>query len=385
MRKTVILSFLFFAAILCAQGIKFEKDNFKNILAKAKKENKLIFLDAYTDWCAPCKLMAKKIFPLKTVGDYYNSRFINAKIDMEKGEGKYLAKKYYIVKYPTYLFISGDGKVVHRTDGYVEEKDFIQFAADAEKKNSEGESNSKFINMKKKFESGEKDPEFLLNLADLAISEDRELYQKVLERYFSAKTTLSTLDIFKLFGAVRDVDSPLLNKLFQDNKEAIAKILTPEGYEMIDEQIRVRDILKTAYERNTKKLNEKSFLMEAQKFYPADKSERLLKKVKAKFALDNNDKTTYEKITLDLYKDYTNASSSEIESAAMEFLKNVDTKSSLETAIKWAQEAVKRNENPVMTEVLAKLHKKIGDVKNAKIWEQKTIELSEALDNNTGE
>jgi uncharacterized protein YyaL (SSP411 family) len=59
---------------------------------KAKKENKLIFVDAYASWCGPCKLMVKNIFPLKTVGDYYNSHFINAKIDMEKGEGIELAK-----------------------------------------------------------------------------------------------------------------------------------------------------------------------------------------------------------------------------------------------------------------------------------------------------
>ncbi|WP_260744016.1 thioredoxin domain-containing protein [Elizabethkingia anophelis] len=39
--------------------MKFDDGNFSSLLAKAKKENKLIFLDAYASWCGPCKLMAK--------------------------------------------------------------------------------------------------------------------------------------------------------------------------------------------------------------------------------------------------------------------------------------------------------------------------------------
>ena len=34
------------------------------------------------DWCAPCKMMEKDIFPQKSVRDFYNKRFICTKIDM---------------------------------------------------------------------------------------------------------------------------------------------------------------------------------------------------------------------------------------------------------------------------------------------------------------
>ena len=104
MKKTAILSLLFFAVIAFGQGIKFEEGNFKSLLAKAKKENKLIFIDAYAVWCGPCKLMVKNIFPLKPVGDYYNANFINAKIDMEKGEGIELAKKIQCKSFPNISF-----------------------------------------------------------------------------------------------------------------------------------------------------------------------------------------------------------------------------------------------------------------------------------------
>ncbi|MCS3870718.1 thiol:disulfide interchange protein [Chryseobacterium ginsenosidimutans] len=114
MKKISIFSALFIGAFAFAQGIKFEDTNFKAVLAKAKKENKLVFIDAYASWCGPCKLMVKNVFPQKPVGDYYNAHFVNAKIDMEKGEGVDLAKKYNVKAFPTYLFVDGNGEVVHR-------------------------------------------------------------------------------------------------------------------------------------------------------------------------------------------------------------------------------------------------------------------------------
>ena len=111
MKKFITLTAIILSAFSFGQtGMKFEESTFKVALEKAKKEKKLIFLDAYATWCGPCKLMVKNIFPLQSVGDYYNSNFINTKLDMEKGEGLELAKKYGVKVDPTDLFMYGDGK-----------------------------------------------------------------------------------------------------------------------------------------------------------------------------------------------------------------------------------------------------------------------------------
>jgi len=44
----------------------------QDIVAMAKQENKLIFLDAYASWCGPCKWMAANMFTNDTIADYYN-------------------------------------------------------------------------------------------------------------------------------------------------------------------------------------------------------------------------------------------------------------------------------------------------------------------------
>lgn len=99
------------------EGIKFLDISFEEALKKAKKEKKLVFVDAYAVWCGPCKWMEANTFQEKEVGDAFNKKFINLKIDMEKGAGPELARKYNVRAYPTLLLIDGDGNVVKRILG----------------------------------------------------------------------------------------------------------------------------------------------------------------------------------------------------------------------------------------------------------------------------
>lgn len=100
-----------------SEGINFEDISFEEALKKAKKEKKLIFVDAYAVWCGPCKWMEANTFQEKEVGMTFNENFINLKIDMEKGEGPELARKYNVRAYPTMFLIDGEGKVVKRILG----------------------------------------------------------------------------------------------------------------------------------------------------------------------------------------------------------------------------------------------------------------------------
>ncbi len=106
-------------------GITFETDSFPALLVRAKQENKLVFIDASTAWCKPCKSMEKNIFPQEAAGALFDSLFISKQIDMEKGEGPYLQERYDVQCYPTYLFIDGDGNLVHRFTGAWNLQDFL--------------------------------------------------------------------------------------------------------------------------------------------------------------------------------------------------------------------------------------------------------------------
>lgn len=102
-----------------AAGIEFEGNTLAEAMAAAKKSGKLVFIDAYTDWCGPCKKMAATSFQDAEVAKLFNSKFINLKVEMEKSaDGPTIARAYRVAAYPTLLFIDGDGKLVKSVVGF---------------------------------------------------------------------------------------------------------------------------------------------------------------------------------------------------------------------------------------------------------------------------
>lgn len=116
-----------------ATGIKFEeKASWKEIIKKAKAEKKLIFMDAYTTWCGPCKALQVKVFPDKQLGEFFNQNFVNVAVDMEEGDGVKLSSIYDVQGYPTLFFIDpNNGKVVQSVLGYTEANQLLNTAKKA--------------------------------------------------------------------------------------------------------------------------------------------------------------------------------------------------------------------------------------------------------------
>jgi len=160
--KKIFLIFLTVFIALCAfanDGIQFTNGTWKEILSKAKVENNLVFIDVYTCWCGPCKMMAAETFPQKKVGDVFNANFINYKIDAEKGEGIAIAQKFEVRAFPTYLFVNGDGELVYRVVGYMKAEPFLEEANIAIREKNDPKP---FVQWEKEYQNGKRDKSFLL-------------------------------------------------------------------------------------------------------------------------------------------------------------------------------------------------------------------------------
>ena len=113
-------------------GIQFSKgENFETVLALAKSEGKLVFVDFYADWCTPCKMMDQEVFTDKSIGDYFNKKFVNIKVDSEKGNGPDLAAIFEVTALPTLLFLDEIGRVVMRREGAAFHTDLRNMAENA--------------------------------------------------------------------------------------------------------------------------------------------------------------------------------------------------------------------------------------------------------------
>lgn len=195
-QKLTILLFALLAVCLGMQaqtrekGMAFEPEGtlFKDAVAKAKQTNKLVFLDCYTSWCGPCKMMSNTVFPQEKVGAYMNPRFVNIKIDMEKGEGVELAKRLQISAYPTFIIFNGDGNEIGRFLGGCDADAFIKKVEQASTDNSSAE-------MDKRFADGERDPEFLTEyLQMLSKSRKRDQCNEVAEILLDGKAETFAAD-----------------------------------------------------------------------------------------------------------------------------------------------------------------------------------------------
>jgi len=88
-----------------------------DVTERAEREGKLIFLDVYTDWCLPCKMMKEDVYTDSSIGDFMNDNFINYKVNAEKGNGPNMTVLYNIESFPGLLFLDSNGRVLEEKRG----------------------------------------------------------------------------------------------------------------------------------------------------------------------------------------------------------------------------------------------------------------------------
>ena len=116
----VLMAGIVWGAEAQSKGITFEQTKeWKKVLKKAKKEKKLIFIDCYTSWCGPCKMLSSQVFTREDVGNQFNADFVNVKYDMEKdADGVMLKDKFEVKAFPTLVFVDPNTQqVVHKMVG----------------------------------------------------------------------------------------------------------------------------------------------------------------------------------------------------------------------------------------------------------------------------
>lgn len=144
----------------------FRSISFDEAITAAKAENKMVFIDFYTDWCGPCKKMARDVFPQQAVGEYMNSRFVCIKLNAEK-EGKDLAARYKVQAYPTFVVTDTNRKVVMTKIGGASAENLL---AEIDRKTNPDGSPQR---MKERYDSGERSAALVAAYAAYKMSTDR--------------------------------------------------------------------------------------------------------------------------------------------------------------------------------------------------------------------
>lgn len=365
--------FLSFSFLPAQEGIKFQTLPYSDLVALAKKEKKLVFIDAMASWCGPCKMMEKNIFPQPKVAEFYNANFINASFDMEKGEGRDIAQKFGVQSYPTYLFINGDGELVSRNMGYMAESLFLELGREAHAALKNGGS------MRERFNKGEKDPEFLANIIRMHSSTDYEFAKQASARYFENKKTkeFTKDDLAFLFFFLKSYTDPNY-RYFVENKNEIIKLIPLEQYVEYDNFYKMQQLMSEAADEKNKMIRENYFLEKAVPLVGKEEAEKALAKLKVNFFEMQNMYPEYEKAALSYYAANPNTENEELLKAAWIFAEHVNTQSSLKRAAEWAERSVMQRESAENTFILAKLYQKLGRRDEAKMFAETSLRIAKA-------
>lgn len=373
MKKFVSGLFLFSTlAVFAQEAIQFQELPFKELVAKAKKDNKIVFIDAYASWCGPCKMMERNVFTKKSVGDYYNSNFVNARFDMEKGEGREIAAKYGVRSYPTYLFLNGDGELVSQNFGYMEESMFLTMAQDI------NSPNNKKGSLKERFAKGEKDLEFLINIMKLNSSSDFDFAKKASERYFENKKKTEEFtkdDVGLLFFFLKSTEDKNY-KVFTERKAEIIKFLPEETYKEFDNQMKLAKVVEQSVDTQNKTINSEYFMKTAEPLVGKHDAEVKLNQTKLSYYEQNANFPEYEKAALAYYRNTEAFEPNELLKAAWIFSEHIKTQASLKKAAEWAEKSVMRGETSENTYILAKLYSLTGKKDMAKTYAEMSRNLA---------
>ena len=371
MKKIIsLLAILSVLTTLSAQGIAFESHEtaWADILKKAKAENKIVFVDAFTTWCGPCKVMSNTVFPLKEVGDVFNARFVNAKIDMEKGEGPSIAEKYGVRAYPTYIFVNGDGELVHRSLGSMPAEKFIavgESAADPERQ---------FFSLKKKYEAGEKSADFLKRFAYACQdAQEAALIQPVADAYLATQKDLLTKDnmdfIVKFTSGIESPNFAFMVK----NQAAFEEKIGKSGIEKLIYQTAFRDVANKSYVKSKREFDMvKAKDLGSKYLTPALLDQVISSMTLAQYEMKNELPQLLAHVIVHMEK-YPSDDAQQLNQYAWTFYEKCDDKAQLAKALTWSLKSIEISDEYAFNDTAAALYFKIGNKQKAKEYAEKAI------------
>lgn len=380
MKKSLLIFVLISLCVnsFAQDGILFEKSKkWDELKAMAKASGKLIFLDAYASWCGPCKWMAKQTFTQKDVGNYFNSQFINAKIDMEVGEGVLIASTYKVDAYPTLLFIDGNGKQVHRVVGALEAAELLDAAKVAK------DPSRRSVSLIDDYEKGNLAPSKYIDLVKMLEAENnqdkaREVAKKVLQKN---KNWLAQPQLQLLVSYTDDFESEEFQFILRNESTIAKEYGEAEVNKYLDEFVG-NYALKKTLNKQTKYLDIESAKDLLLKYRPA-RVETIIPTILLEALKGQKDNVIFEKNATTFSKYAGDCTWEQLNSLAWYCFENISGKAASEIALDWALLSVNKDSNFFNNDTVANLYAKLKNNSMAKAYAENALKLGDAAGEDT--
>jgi len=262
--------------------------------------------------------------------------------------------------------------------GYMAESLFIDLGKEA---------NSALKNigsLRERFDKGEKNPEFLINIIKLNSNSDYEFAKLASERYFENKKSkeFTKDELGYLLFFVKSYLDPNY-KFFVENKAEIIKVMTEEQYTQYDNFYKLQKLMTDAVDEKNKIIKEEFFMTNAEKLVGKEEADKALWRLKLNFYEIQDLFPMYEKTALAYYADSEKFDTQDLLKAAWIFSEKATNPNSLKKAQEWAEKSVMRQETAENTYILAKIYQKSGKMEEAKMFAEASLKLAQKTGNDS--
>lgn len=379
----LLLALPFFS--LAQQGMQFEhKLNWKEIQAKAKAENKYIFMDAFTTWCGPCRYMSANIFPLEKVGNYFNEKFINVKVQLDTtakdneevkswyADGHAIMNDYNVRVFPTYLFFDPNGKLVHRSVGSSDADKFIAKAADAL------DPGKQYYTLLDQYKAGKKDAGFLKQAAmSAAEAYDPENMAIISKEYLATQKDLLTKENLEFLDRFTTTSKdPGFDIIMKNEAKYNAVKGNGEAGKKISDIIKREELYPLIFNKNATAPDWTAIGSLIDKKYPAY-SKEIVSGGKVMYYQNKGDWPNFQTAVLAYMKEYgAKVSAGELNNFAWAVFEHCKDMACVREALAWSKRSFKDKEDPMFIDTYANILYKLGQNEEAIKWEEKALGLA---------
>ncbi|MGN6509250.1 MAG: thioredoxin fold domain-containing protein [Chitinophaga sp.] len=383
--KKLLFMLLMLPAFSFAQGVDFEKGlSWEQVMAKAKAENKYVFVDCFTTWCGPCKYMTEQVFPKAEMGKFFNEKFISVKVQMDKTAGDnehvknwyadaaMIAKEYSINAYPTFLYFSPDGKIVHRVVGGGEAAEFI---AKSEKAFNPA---TQYYTQLAKYKEGKSKPEDLRVMAMNAMDVyDKANASKIAAEYLATQKDLTTPENIRFLDKFTSSSKDAGFAIFLKNGKkvdavlgkgkAAAKVKAIVAAEEIYSKV-MRPGVTADWTAIEKSVKEK---------YP-QYADEVVTLGKVRYSMMTKDWGTFQVNVVAYMKKYgADMDPQMLNQFAWTVFENCPDMNCVTEALEWSKRSLEKGDEPMFMDTYANILYKLGKKEEAIAVQEKAVKLSD--------
>lgn len=359
-----ITTFVCLLPLLCfGQGIDFQDLSFDEALVQAKAENKLVFIDGFATWCGPCKRMDVTTFKDDNVGMKINPSFVSLKLDMEKDEGLKIAKEYNVKAYPTYIFLNGEGEVLHKGAGYFESEDFLELVAMSR------DTVQSLGALQARFDEGDRDTVLLNALLEQQFLLLDPHYMTVARAKLELEENWDTDENRSfLFKYTNSAASPLFEYLVTHKNDFYNQFGEGATFGKIEKLVRDR-----SFEIESTTIEEMKEIFKL--VYPKQAKE-MGSKYRLSYYRQKGDRKNYAVSAIEHYKLFPSRDPQELNEVGATFSRVIDDQILLKKVLPLMEKSIKIDDAYYNNDTLAALLFKLGDIEGAKKTAVKAINLA---------